>query len=80
MTVLFAYSSWDTKFWVGQRVVYGGTQGVTKFTREYGGILVSYYPPGTDTSKPWGTLIKWNSTIEPFVLPKQLLLLTVGKD
>ena len=29
-----------------------------KFTREYSGILVSHYPPGTDTNKPWGILIK----------------------
>ena len=26
-------------------------------------------PPGTDTEKPWGTLIKWDNTMEPFVLP-----------
>ena len=38
--------SWDKKFWLGQRVVYGGIKGFTKFTREYGGILVSYYPLG----------------------------------
>ena len=28
------------------------------------------FPPGTDTKKPWGTLIKWDSTMELFVLPK----------
>ena len=43
MTVLFAYSSWDEKFRLRQRVVFGGIQEVAKFTREYGGILVSYY-------------------------------------
>ena len=46
MTVLFAYSSWDKKFRLRQRVVYGGVQGVTRFTREYGGILVNYYTLG----------------------------------
>ena len=68
---------WDKKFWLGQRAVYGGIQGVTKFTREYGGILVSYYPLGQTLQKHGVPLL--DSTMEPFVLPKQLLLLTVGK-
>ena len=43
-----------------------------KFTREYRGILVCCYPLG-QTLKHHGVPL-WDSTMEPFVLPKQQLV------
>ena len=50
---------------------------LVKFTREYGGILVSQYPLIQALTNHVVSWVKWESTMEPFILPKQLLLLTV---
>ena len=52
----------------GEGVVYRGLWVLQR--RRYPSMSLS---PGTDTEKPW------DSTMEPFVLPKQLILLLVGK-
>ena len=64
---------WDKNFGLTPLVVYVGIYKRVQRSRS------KSLPPGTDTEKLWGTLIKWDSTMEPFVLPKQPLLLTVGR-
>ena len=71
VTVQFAYCG--KNIWLDRRGsslqrVMGTSE--EEVSRRYPSMSLS---PGTDTEKPW------DSTMEPFVLPKQLLLLLVGK-
>ena len=69
--------------WVTVLFAYPGTKLLarTKFTKIYkrvGRYPSKLLPPGTDTET---TGYPWNNTMdpEPFILPRQLLLLPVGK-
>ena len=69
---------WDKNFHMTllKQIVY---EMYRKFTREYRDISVCHYLLGqTLKTIHTGNLVKWNNTMEPFVLPQQLLWLTVG--
>ena len=67
---------WDKTENSIQRVMAGGITKIHKRVQRYSS---KFLPPGTDTERSWGTLIKCNNTMEPFLLPKQRLLLPVGE-